>query len=76
VARAEIVTDVDPNSPAGEKNFRPGDVIVEVQSQPVRSPEDVLRHLESDSRAGRKVELLLVNRDGVATYVALRLGEG
>jgi serine protease Do len=71
-----VVTDVDPNSPAGEKNFRPGDVIVEVQSQAVHSPDDVTRHLESDSRAGRKVELLLVSRDGVATYVALRLAEG
>jgi serine protease Do len=71
-----VVTDVDPNSPAGEKNFRPGDVIVEVQSQAVHSPDDVTRHLESDSRAGRKIELLLVSRDGVATYVALRLAEG
>jgi serine protease Do len=71
-----VVTDVDPNSPAGEKNFRPGDVIVEVQSQAVHSPDDVARHLETDSRAGRKIELLLVSRDGVATYVALRLAEG
>ncbi len=71
-----VVTDVDPNSPAGEKNFRPGDVIVEVQSQAVHSPDDVARHLEADSHAGRKIELLLVSRDGVATYVALRLAEG
>ena len=33
-----VVSDVDPDSPAADKNFRPGDVIVEVQSQPVKSP--------------------------------------
>ncbi len=71
-----VVTDVDPDSPAGEKNFRPGDVIVEVQSQPVRTPEDVARHVESDSKAGKKIELLLVNRGGDLTFVALRLAQG
>jgi serine protease Do len=71
-----VVTDVDPDSPAGENHFRPGDVIVEVQSQPVRSPDDVAKHVETDSKAGKKIELLLVNRDGSLTYVALRLAEG
>lgn len=71
-----VVTDVDPDSPAGEKNFRPGDVIVEVQSQPVHSPDDVARHVEADSKAGKKVELLLVNRNGDLTFVALRLTDG
>ena len=71
-----VVTDVDPDSPAGEKNFRPGDVIVEVQSQAVRSPDDVARHLDADSKAGKKVEMLLVNRAGDLAYVALRLTEG
>jgi len=71
-----VVTDVDPDSPAGEKNFRPGDVIVEVQSQAVHTPEDVAKHVEADSKAGKKIELLLVNRDGNLTYVALRLIEG
>ena len=71
-----LVTDVTPDSPAGEKNFRPGDVIVEVQSQPVRTPDEVTRHLESDARAGKKIEMMLVSREGIATYVALRLAEG
>ena len=71
-----VVTDVDPDSPAGEKNFRPGDVIVEVQNQPVHSPDDVIRHVEADSKSGKKVEMLLVNRGGDLTFVALRLTEG
>ena len=53
----------------------PGDVIVEVQNDVVRTPDDVSKHLETDARSGRKAVLLLVNRDGQLNYVALRLGE-
>ena len=51
-------------------------MIVEVQSQAVHSPDEVQRHIEVDARAGKKIELLLVNRDGTLTFVALRLAEG
>ncbi|MGD0191263.1 MAG: PDZ domain-containing protein, partial [Rhizomicrobium sp.] len=70
-----VVSSVDPDSPAGEQNFRPGDVIVQIQSQAVHSPEEVTRRVEADAKAGKKVELLLVNRGGNLTYVAVRLGE-
>ncbi len=70
-----VVTDVDPDSPAAEKDIRPGDVIVEVQNEAVKTPDDVSKHLEADAKAGRKVELLLVNRDGHLTYVALRFAD-
>jgi serine protease Do len=68
-----LVTEVAPDSPAAEKDFRPGDVIVEVQRQPVRTPEDVARRVELDAKTGKKTELMLVSRDGDLTYVALRL---
>ena len=68
-----LVTDVAPDSPAAEKDFRPGDVIVEVQKQPVRTPEDVARRIDVDVRRGKKVELMLVSRGGDLTYIALRL---
>ncbi len=68
-----VVSDVDPDSPAADKNFRPGDVIVEVQSQPVKSPADIEARVDADAKAGKKVELMLVNRDGDLTYVGLRL---
>src|SRR5581483_8561986 len=70
-----VVTDVNPDSPAGDRNLRPGDVIVEVQNQPVKTPDDVTRRVQADIRAGRKVELLLVNRGGDLTFVALRLAQ-
>ncbi len=69
-----VVTDVDPDSPAGTQNFRPGDVIVEVQNQKVHTPDDVMKRIADDERAGRKVELMLVNRAGNLTFVAVRLG--
>jgi serine protease Do len=68
-----VVTDVSPDSPAAEKNFRPGDVIVQVQSKSVRTPDDVARHVDEEAKAGKKVALLLVNRGGDLAYVALKL---
>jgi serine protease Do len=71
-----LITGVDPASAAGEK-LAPGDVIVRLQNQPVHTPEEVSRRIEADAQAGQKVVLLLVNRDGTPTYVAMRLdGEG
>jgi serine protease Do len=71
--RGVVITAVDPDSVAGQKNFRPGDVIVEVRSHSVRTPDDVARRVEADVKAGQKVELLLVNRGGDLTYVGLKL---
>ena len=71
-----VVTDVNPDSPAGDRNLRPGDVIVEVQNQAVKTPDDVTKRVQADIKAGRKVELLLVNRGGDLTFVALRLAQG
>jgi serine protease Do len=71
-----VVSAVDPDSPAGEKNFQPGDVIVEVQNQAVHTPDDVAKRVEADAKSGRKVDLLLVNRGGELTYVAMRLELG
>jgi len=71
-----VITGVDPASAAGEK-LAPGDVIVRLENQPVHTPEEVSRRIEADAQAGQKVVLLLVNRDGTPTYVAMRLdGEG
>jgi serine protease Do len=69
-----VVVSVDPNGPAAEKAIRPGDVIVEVQNQPVHSPEDVAKRIDADSKSGKKVEVLLFNRRGNLAFVALRLG--
>jgi hypothetical protein len=49
-------------------------VIVQVAGQVVRSTADVLQHVAADAKAGKKIELMLVNRGGDLAYVALKLG--
>ncbi len=68
-----VITAVDPGSPAEEKNIRQGDVIVAVHNQAVHTPDDVAKHVEAETKAGSKVVLLLINRDGTLTYVPLKL---
>jgi serine protease Do len=46
---------------------------VEVQGQKVKTPEDAAKRVEADVKAGRKTELLLINRDGDLRYVGLRM---
>jgi len=38
--RGAVVTNVDPDSKAAEAGLRPGDVIVEINRQPVRNSDD------------------------------------
>lgn len=68
-----VVSAVDPASPAAEKNLKAGDVIVEIAGQPVKTPDEVSKRIDGDVKAGKKVELLLVSRDGDLTYVGIRL---
>ena len=68
-----VVTSVEGGSPAGEKNLRAGDVIVEVGSQPVKTPDDVAKRVDADAKAGKKSVLLLINRGGDLQYLGLRL---
>jgi serine protease Do len=68
-----VVTAVDPGSAAAEKNVRPGDVVVEEGGQAVKTPDDVAKRVDADAKAGKKVALMLINRDGDLQYLGLRL---
>jgi serine protease Do len=68
-----VVTDVDADSPAGQKNIKTGDVITEVAQQKVTSPEDFTAKLEAERRAGHRVVLLQVSRGGELTFIGVRL---
>ncbi len=71
-----VVTEVDPAGTAGEKGLRPGDVIVEVAQDEVRSPDDVARGVKGATEKGRKSVLLLIERQGEKRFVALRIDKG
>jgi serine protease Do len=64
-----VVSQVDPSSAAGEAGLQRGDVIQEVNHKPVNSTDEY----ESAIRAaGSQPVLLLVNRGGITTYVAIQ----
>ena len=63
-----VVTRVASGGPAAEAGLRPGDVIQEVNRQPVRSARDFARAVE---QAGDRDVVALVNRGGTTTYVVI-----
>ena len=73
-ATGVFVNDVEAASAAAAKGIAVGDVLVEVNQQPVESVEDVKNQLESVKTSGRKSILLLVLSGGDQRFVALRLG--
>ena len=67
-----LVTSVKPDSPAADKQLIPGDVLVEVNQQEVKSPKDVVDKVEQARKANKKSVLLLVQRQGSEVgFVAL-----
>jgi serine protease Do len=71
-----VITQVDPNSEAAEKGFRPGDVIVSVGNKNVRAPADIEQGIADARRANRESVLFLVAGRGGQRYVALRTPQG
>jgi serine protease Do len=70
-----VVVDVKPNSPAAEKDVKPGDVIVEVTQEKVRQPQDVKTRLSAVRKSGRRsVLLLLSDGKGELRFVAVPSG--
>ena len=63
-----IVTDVDDNTVAREAGLKPGDVIVEINRQPVKSAGDAVRLTESPKD---KTTLLRVWSNGGSRYVVV-----
>ena len=69
-----VVTKVDPNSDAADKNIEPGDVIVQVADQAVHTPKDVQARVAQAKAQGRKSVLVLFTGQGGQRFVALKIG--
>ncbi|MBZ5583972.1 MAG: PDZ domain-containing protein, partial [Acidobacteriia bacterium] len=65
-----VIDQVDPAGPAAQAGLAQGDVIQQVNRQPVRSPEDIRNALQ---RSGNQPPLLLVNRGGQTLFVSVPL---
>ena len=42
-----MITEVEPGSPAEEENLQPGDVIIEVEHNPIKGLADFRKYIES-----------------------------
>jgi serine protease Do len=69
-----VVTGVDSDSPAAEKNIEPGEVILEINQEPVSEPADIAKKMKALKDAGKKLALLLISSpDGEERFVALAI---
>jgi serine protease Do len=69
VKEGVLVRDVVQGGRAAEAGIRAGDVIVEINRQPVRTVEDLKARV--DKQGKNEPMVLLVNRDGQALYLAV-----
>lgn len=68
-----LVTDATPKGEAAAKGLGSGDVIVEINQQPLSTPQEAKDLFAKAEKAGRSSVLLLVNREGDVRFVALKL---
>ncbi|MCL2452883.1 MAG: PDZ domain-containing protein, partial [Alphaproteobacteria bacterium] len=74
VASGVVVTDVEPESGAAEQRVKAGNVIVEINQEPVKDPADVAKKIEALRSGGKKSAVLLIdNGQGETRFVALGL---
>jgi serine protease Do len=68
-----VVASLAPNSPLADLGVEPGDVIEQINQQPVTTPKEAADKLQAvhDEKGPNKTVLLLLNRHGVNQYVAL-----
>ncbi len=70
-----FVSNVRSNSEAGKKGLMVGNVILEINQQPVEEPSEIVDVIEKAKKNQRKSVLLLINDKGNVRFVALRLAQ-
>jgi serine protease Do len=68
------ITRVDPGSAADDVGFSTGDVVVAIDQQPVKTPQEAAAKLKEIAASPKKSALILLNRHGVTQYVGVTLG--
>ena len=68
-----LILEIKPMSEAANKGLSDGDVIMEINQQPVSKPQEIIDIIEKAKKNGRKSVLLLINDNGNVSFVALRL---
>jgi serine protease Do len=68
-----VVTSVADDGPAAKRGLQPGDVIEQVGSAPVATPQEVASLAKAARAENRDAVLLLVNRQGDELFVAIEV---
>ena len=69
-----VITEVDPDSEAAEKQVQPGEVIVEIAQETVSSPQEVTERLAQLREDGRRNALLMIaSATGELRFVTIRM---
>lgn len=68
-----LVTGIREDGPARKIGMGPGDVIVRVGSEAVKTPSEVAKQVEAAKSAERNAVMLLINRQGDQRFVAMKL---
>jgi serine protease Do len=69
-----VVADVDPQGPAADYGFKPGDVILEVAGSTVTTPDQLHKALGKARAEGKQSVLMRVKSEQGTRYVAIPLG--
>ena len=72
VSSGVVISDVAPNSPAADKQLHPGEILVEINQEPVSEPAAAADKMRALKGGGKKTALLLVaNAQGEVRFVAV-----
>jgi serine protease Do len=70
-----LILNVRSETDASDKGILPGDIIIEVSQNKVFTPTDVEMRVNEEIRSSRDFALLLINRKGTLSYIALKLSK-
>lgn len=68
-AQGLVVTNIDPNGPAAEAGLTRGDIIQEINNQPVHTTNEISTAI---ARSNNRPVLMLVNRGGNTIFITVR----
>jgi serine protease Do len=68
-----VITRIDPGSAADEVGLNEGDIVVAIDQQPIKTPQEAAAKIKEAAGSSKKNMLLLLNRRGVTQYVGLNL---
>ena len=68
-----LILNVRSDTDASDKGILPGDIIIEVSQNKVFTASDVEMRVNEEIKSSRDFALLLINRKGTLSYIALKL---